>query len=272
MAQHLSVRVPWHDDGWKGNACNDPSANTSCLRLKNILENRDDDFECSICGKCMVEHEENLPCVSEGGAFMSEKELHKSQEHPYKANNPETHGHFLRTDVIYPAYSLPGRPFNWLMYDDKKTHSYSKAEPYGIDYDASIEPDLNWHGKRPTWIQEATNHRAIFEYFYRDVIPDESLCIAYAKQVPFVDDNRRVIIGMGHVKRIVPAIEHNHTDDGELRSMVWETMICHSIRDDHKDGFVIPYQEMMEYAESHPDFDISTITVFLCLLRRCLVH
>lgn len=31
---------------------------------------------------------------------------------------------------------------------------------------------------------------------------------------------------------------------------------------DHKDGFIIPYQEMIEYANTHPDFDISSITVF----------
>lgn len=42
----------------------------------------------------------------------------------------------------------------------------------------------------------------------------------------------------------------------------WETMVCHSIREDHKDGFVIPYQQMMEYAQTHPDFDMASITVF----------
>ena len=99
-------------------------------------------------------------------------------------------------------------------------------------------------------MQEASNQQAIFDVFYQDVVPDESLCIAYAKQVPFIEDSRRVIIGMGHIKRIIPAIEHKHTDAGSLRSMTWETMVCHSIRDNHKDGFLIPYQEMMKYADS----------------------
>ena len=117
-------------------------------------------------------------------------------------------------------------------------------------------------GFKTSWVQEANNHRAIFDYFYKDIIPDESLCIAYAKQVPFVEDSRRVVVGIGHVKRIVPAIEHNHTDAGVLRSMIWETMICHSIRDDHEDGFIIPYQQMMEYARNHPEFDMASITVF----------
>ena len=67
---------------------------------------------------------------------------------------------------------------------------------------------------------------------------------------------------MGYVKKIVPAVEHNHTDEGNLRSMTWETQICHSIRLDHKDGFVIPYQEMMKYAELLSDFDMESITVY----------
>lgn len=39
-------------------------------------------------------------------------------------------------------------------------------------------------------------------------------------------------------------------------------MIVHSIRNDRKDGFLLPYHEMMKYAETHPDFDIRSITVF----------
>ena len=52
------------------------------------------------------------------------------------------------------------------------------------------------------------------------------------------------------------------TDEKPLRSLTWETMICHSIRDNHEDGFVIPYQQMMEYAEKHLEFDMKDITVF----------
>ena len=227
----------------------------ACLKLKNIMENRDDAFECGMCGQCMVEEEEKLPCIGEGGAFMSDQELHKDTVHPYKQNNPSTHGHFLPTEVVYPPYSFPARPFSWLMHP----RIDELAPTYGINYDPGREPVLGFNS---IWVQEAENHKAIFDYFYQDVVPDESLCIAYAKQVPFVEDNRRVIIGMGHVKRIVPAIEHKHTNAGNLRSMIWETMVCHSIREDHKDGFVIPYQQMMEYAQNHPDFDMSSITVF----------
>lgn len=255
MPQHISVRVPWHDNKWNGEVCKEPSCNNSCLRLKNIYENRNDVEENIICGQCMANHEEKLPCIGEGSAFMSPVELCKTTVHPYKKMNPETHGHFLETDIIYPPYSFPARPYAWLM----KENIEQLAAIYNIQYNPDIEPVLKWNSP---WIQEADNHKAIFDYFYKDVVPDNSLCIAYAKQVPFVEDSRRVIIGMGYVKKIIPAVEHAHTDDKPLRSMTWETMICHSIREEHQDGFVIPYQEMMQYAEAHPDFDMASITVF----------
>jgi ATP-dependent exoDNAse (exonuclease V) alpha subunit len=203
----------------------------------------------------MEGHEEELSCISEGAAFMSDKELVRVTEHPYKKSNYATHGHFLPTEIVYPPYSFPARPFAWMM----KDRIAEKIEQYGIDFDYEAEPRLNFN---TTWVQDAGNHRAIFDCFYSDIIPNESLCVAYAKQVPFVEDSRRVVVAMGHVKKVVPAVEHAHTDEKPLRSMTWETHICHSIREDHEDGFVIPYQKMMEYANENPDFDLTSITVF----------
>lgn len=255
MPQHISIRVPWHDHGWDGTVCVDPQNNNACLRLKSISESRDDKAESAICGQCMADHAEQLSCISEGACFMSSREIIRTTEHPYKRSNPSTHGHFLPTDIIYPAYSFPARPFAWLMRDNL----LAVKDTYNIDYRPEREPQLRFH---TAWIQDAENQKAVFKYFYGSVQENESLCVAYAKQVPFVEDTRRVIIAVGHVKKIIPAVEHNHTNAGSLRSMVWETMICHSVREDHKDGFVIPYRQMMEYAETHPDFDIASVTVF----------
>lgn len=255
MAQHISIRVPWHDNGWNGEICKQPGCNSSCLRLVNIYENRKDTKEESICGECMAGHEEDLPCIGEGSAFMSAVELVKTTVHPYKKYYSSAHMHFTETDITYLPYSFVAKPFGWMMKDRIEVI----CKDYGIAYDGKKEPVLKWN---TNWVQEASNHRAIFDYFYGDIIPNQSLCIAYAKQVPFIEDNRRVIIAMGYVKRIAPAVEHNHTEEGLLRSMTWETMVCHSIRKDHTEGFVIPYKEMMEYAEKHPEFDIADITVF----------
>lgn len=255
MSQHISIRVPWHDHDWDGTVCAEPKSNNACLRLPNIAKSRNDDAESAICGQCMADHADELKCIGEGACFMSPREIVKTTNHPYTEKNISTHKHFLPTVMKFPAYSFPCRPFAWTMKDNIER----LKDAHNIDYRPEREPKL---GFDTVWVQEGRNQKAIFDCFYRDVVENESLCIAYAKQVPFVEDTRRVIVGIGHVKKIFPAVEYEHTNESTLRSMTWETMICHSIREDHKDGFLIPYRKMMKYAETHPDFDMASITVF----------
>jgi ATP-dependent exoDNAse (exonuclease V) alpha subunit len=263
MAQHLSIRVPWKDNGYSGLVCDKPCYNNACLRLKNISDSRDDAYEEALKGCPIAGHEKEIPCVSEGGVFMSATTHAQINIHPYKELNPETHGHFRETELVYPPYSLPSRPFAWMMLRKGKDRDDQNirrlADRYNIDYDPAREPKLRF---ATNWIQDAVNQRAIFKTFYENVKPNQSLVIPYCKQVPFIDDSKRVVMGIGFVKNIIEPPEHEHTADGTLRSILWETMIGHSIRNDRKDGFLLPYQEMMEYAEAHPDFDISAVTVF----------
>lgn len=263
MAQHLSIRVPWKDNGYSGLVCNKPCYNNACLRLKNIADSRNDEAETRLAGCPIAGHETEIPCLSEGGCFMSADSYFITTVHPYKKGNGGTHGHFLETELVYPPYSLPARPFGWTMLrkgDDRGDANIAGlAERLGIDYDPSREPDLPFI---TNWVQDATNQRAIFKSFYEDVQIGCSLVIPYAKQVPFIDDAKRVVMGIGVVTSLKEPPEHDHTDAGTLRSILWETMVGHSIRDDRKNGLLLPYHEMMEYAEEHPDFDINSIAVF----------
>lgn len=263
MAQHLSIRVPWKDNGYCGHVCDKPGYNNACLRLKNISDSRDDTFEETLKGCPIAGHENEIPCVSEGGVFMSSTSYTRINIHPYKESNPATHGHFRETELVYPPYSLPARPFAWTMLrkgnDSGDQNIRRLADRYNIDYVPAREPKLKFSTH---WVQDAANQRAIFKAFYENVKPNQSLVIPYAKQVPFIDDSKRVVMGIGFVKNIIAPPEHKHTADGTLRSILWETMIEHSIRNNRKEGFLLPYQEMMKYAETHPDFDIRTVTVF----------
>lgn len=260
MAQHLSVRIPWKDNGYSGFVCNKPCYNNACLRLKNISSSRDDELEEKLKGCPIKGHEAEIPCLSEGGCFMSPETHIKMSVHPYKSSNPKTHGHFYETKLVYPPFSLPARPFGWTMLRKANEDNIGNLiRRLAIDYDPYREPDLPF----PTnWVQDATNQRAIFKTFYEDVKIGSSLVIPYAKQVPFIDDPKRIVMGIGRITSITEPPEHNHTDAGDLRSILWETMLGHSIRDDRKDGYLLPYREMMEYAAEHPEFDIRTITVF----------
>ena len=43
--RHISIRVPWHDNGWAGCVCKDPKRNGACLRLPRIASERVDEKE-----------------------------------------------------------------------------------------------------------------------------------------------------------------------------------------------------------------------------------
>ena len=256
MAQHFSVRIPWKDNGYNGHVCNRPCANTCCLRLKNIADEKNDELEDSLKGQSISSHEKEIPCLSEGGCFMSETAFTRQVNHPYR-DIFESHRHFCPTDLTYPPYSYPARPFSWTMLKKDNVENISALkERFNIDYDSTREPDL-----KTNWVQDSVNQRAMFKTFYRNCVENKSLILPYAKQVPFIEDAGRVIMGIGYITRKIDPPEYK-TNGGNVHSILWETMLQHSIRDNRENGFMLPYREMMDYADAHPDFDIKTITVF----------
>jgi hypothetical protein len=134
-----------------------------------------------------------------------------------------------------------------------------KGEQYGIDVDSSREPDL---GFSTDWVQDKANQLALLDCFYGHIKPNRSLCFFYAKEVPFVEDSRRVIVGVGWVRHIGEAVEYKYSKPGKLRSILWERMIHHSIRPNFNDGFLLPYDDLVEYLKNHPDFDSASVTAF----------
>jgi ATP-dependent exoDNAse (exonuclease V) alpha subunit len=130
---------------------------------------------------------------------------------------------------------------------------------YQIDIDPGREPDL---GFVTEWVQDKDNQLALLDCFFGHVKPEKSLCFFYAKEVPFVEDSRRVIIGVGWVRHVGDPVEYKYTRPGRVRSVLWERMIQHSIRPGFKDGFLLPYYDALEYGKEHVDFDPVSITAF----------
>ena len=98
MAQHFSFRIPWHDHEWNGSVCNAPSENYSCMRLKGINQGRDEalENEYANCKFCKLDCVNSMPCIREGGAFMSEDDISVTVTHPYSTWG-ENHKHLLPT-------------------------------------------------------------------------------------------------------------------------------------------------------------------------------
>ncbi|NPV48670.1 MAG: AAA family ATPase [Armatimonadetes bacterium] len=255
--RHLSIRVPWHDAGWDGSVCKAPKLNGACMRLKRIADNRDDDAEEAVAGRSIADlPEEQWPCcVSERAMFMAPFEYVRHACHPYSQTSPNTHGHFVATPLRHPPYSAPAVPFLWMFQDQMER----LRDEYGLDVDPAREPVL---GFRTEWVQHVDNQKALLGCFFAHAVSEQSLCFFYAKEVPFVDDPRRVLIGVGRVKHVGDATEYRYEGSGDLRSILWEHMVQHSIRPDFKDGYLLPYHAALAYAEENPEFDPAQLVAF----------
>ena len=77
---------------------------------------------------------------------------------------------------------------------------------YELDVDEDREPDL---GYESNWVHEAQNQTALLDGFAAHLRKEESLCLFYAKHVPFIEGTGRILIGAGRIKDIGKLIEYN---------------------------------------------------------------
>lgn len=267
--RHISVRVPWHDLGWNGSICLKPKHNTACCKLVNIAESKDDTAEEAHAGETIkgLESAALPPCVKERGTFMADFSIERFHEHPYARENSKTHAHFRPTPLKYPPYSAAALPFRWMMepvvFGDSSKDELGLVNQFPLDeVSKDHEPDL---GFKSYWIQDAQNHRALLECFWKHVKVEESLVFFYAKQVPLVEDTgRRVLVGAGRVLKIggLTEYEYDGSPEGKIRSLIWERMVTHSIRPGFKDGFLLPYREALEKCDGGNAFDPAEVVAF----------
>lgn len=254
--KHLSVRVPWHDSGWNGKVCSNPLGNTYCIALPRISDTRDDEWENENAGEMFDPDGVRLPaCAAERGAFMSEAAYERRFPHPYARQNNALYTHFRTTTFRHAPRSASAVPFAWMM-KEAKTGIPAIADRLGLGFRPEREPDLGFHS---IWVQERSNQLVMLDTFFEAINPQESLVFFYAKRTPLTDDPRRVIVGIGRVTGVSGPTEYAYEDrhDDALRSMVWERNVSHSIRPEIGDGFLLPYQELLELAAGDADFDPS---------------
>ncbi len=252
--RHVSIRVPWHDAGWTGVVCRAPNLNGACAKLKRIADKKRDDQEIPVAGKCLDELPmEQWPCcVDERAAFMASFEMEAIKRHALAERNKEHYGHFRCTPQRYPAYSAGIVPFLWMMRGNMEHY----RDLYELDVDEEREPDL---GYESNWVHEAQNQASLLDGFAAHLRKEESLCLFYAKHVPFVEGTGRILIGAGRIKEIGKLIEYEREGKGP-RGMVWERPIQHSIRPKGKDGFLMPYYDVLERAAQDISLDIERYT------------
>ena len=255
--KHISLRVPWHDSGWNGCVCNDPKNNLACLRIKNITLSKNENSEHNYRGRefTELEHNEVPPCLGERGSFMSQSDYISLKQHPYvKQNNPK-YKHFLPTEYTYKKYSAAGVPYRWML----KSNMIELGKKYGLKVSNDKEPEL---GFDTSWVQAKYNQEQLLDCFFEHIKKEQSLCIFYAKEVPFIEDSRRVIIGVGRVKNVGDLVEYKYSKDEDIKSVLWERNIEHSIRPDFTDGFIMPYNEVIQFGDENLNFPIKDMVAF----------
>lgn len=273
---HLTIRVPWHDNGWKGTVCNNPCGNTSCTILPRIAMNRDDAHEARLAGKSLddLEREQLPPCVDEHVSIMAPFALSRLKSHPYAQGAKTTHGHFEDTPYVIQPYSAAAVPFRWMLREqiegNVQRNVQSKAEAYKFAYEAQREPDLTlnngWDKDDKRWTQEGINQRVILDTFFSAAIPNQSLVFFYAKRTPLAEDSRRVIVGVGHVKSVGVPIEYRYVGGRcpreKISGFLWERNIEHSIRPNGENGFLLPYGKLLALADEDDGLDVGSCTAF----------
>lgn len=259
--KHLSVRVPWHDNAWNGTVCKSPADNGACLILKSCALKRNDEHEATIAGKKMSELDEEQfpPCVGERATFMADFSYHKTLRHPYAVSSPGTHGHLQPTKVRFPAYTAAAVPYQWMLKENAEVIN----QQFDLGFNPAMEPLLDWNKdghKVDTWMQEAGNQKAFLNCFFEHFEAEASLVFFYAKQVPFVEERGRVLVGVGRIKKLDESTVYEGSNK-KFSAAYWEHMVHHSIRPDFKDGFLLPYHEALEYSKQHPEFNPAELAV-----------
>ncbi|MTI81238.1 MAG: hypothetical protein FH758_10190 [Firmicutes bacterium] len=255
--QHFSTRIPWKDNDYTGRIDNNPRYNVAAQVIPNIASSRDLEFEETNKGKSykQVGPVKMQNWITENAAFMSDTKLYLKMNHPYKKGNAKFK-HFEETTFVMNPYSFLLRPFSWTL----KDNANEKQRYYNFYFDLEkTEQMLSWSS---SWVSHGESQKGIFDYFFSGISPHNSLIFPYYKQVPFIEDNRRVIAGIGNIVSNVETHEYESDGSSDEKNYIWETNAAHSIRVDGKYGFLMPYHEISDHVKKHPDFDVSSVTLF----------
>ena len=239
--KHISIRVPWHDNGWNSHVCVNPCCNTFCKQLPNIVNSKVDcgQLPCGIDWSKLTT-KERPACAGENGGFMNRKAYEREFVHIYAWNPNNPHSKLLPTKVMIPAYSALGIPFRYLNMDAQKNLSEEHPEfrpaesaPFGS-----------------AWVYNYERLYDVLNWFSSE-ITNESICVFYCKNGnPIDDEGSRMIVGMGDIVKNYGVQDYETTAD--YTYPLWEIMFSHSIRPDLKEsrGFILPYKEYLELDEN----------------------
>ena len=247
--------------------CDTPLANSSCLALKLIAENRKDKVEHQIAGKAFEDlpRDQMPPCLRASSSFLSSNPYTFESVMDYSKWSPD-HSHILPRTISVPAWGALATPYRWML----KKSGFEIARDLELDVCKEREPSSPWWLGRTSWIQDFENQKSLLDAFATPLVEDESLVIFYATRTPLCDDERRVILGAALLKKKHQLKEYPYSKDieGRLRTMVWERPIQHSLRPmlngvGMTGGIVMPYHAVLSELERNPNLNPDEFIAFV---------
>jgi hypothetical protein len=236
---HLNVRVAWHDSNWDGTVCRNPCANSFCVDLDRIREEKNDQLEDSLAGSnfSILTSHQHPPCKAESGAFMNSLPWVREFNHPYQSikKTQETHGQLQPTLVKVEPYTTFVVPFLWM--------SRERQQAIDDSLPNALPPDLD-PPFPSAWVFAKERQEALCKLFFERITVGSSLVFFYTKAgQPVGDSIARLVVGVGTIQKISGLLRYDSTTSKTYP--LWDRKVTHSIRPDGDGGFLLPYQEYL---------------------------
>ncbi|WP_436776317.1 hypothetical protein [Yinghuangia sp. YIM S09857] len=224
----------------------DPEANSSCVLVKNISKNRQDDLEILHPGVRFQDLPGGLPpCVGENGGFLSPRPHTLVRSHPYAGNDALKN--VVETAAPIPPWSLHAVPFFWLNAENLvgEVLPQQPVDDFVPDREEWVREQLNY---QPAWVMQGDNQKAVIDAFFQNVTPHESLVFIYVKHSPFDNQPRRTLVGAACVEEVTLPGRWQTSGPTAFPNHMWETVVRHTLRPDGTDGILLPVQNLAAQA------------------------
>lgn len=240
MANHISIRMAWHDDGWNGHICKDPKANTYCCGRYSypgdlIGKERDIDWEskpdvrekhCSLLDKIP-------PCSYSINAFGLEPM--KAFSKPPEWFRDGSKGVYLdlppATACVWPYRG---------MYGDDVLQEAGKTQKY--NYDSRLQ-------NAKDYFEKIEDGKSLLFYYAN-----------YSNPFSSEESNRYALIGVGRLKTKGKIHYYENVSDEYKKKyaggFVWQMPLTSTYPDE---GFRIPFHlyrdnpEVLEHLAVFPE-------------------
>jgi hypothetical protein len=228
MAVNITVRLPWHMNGWNGTVCKDPKANTYCSGRHSypgdtIAKAKQEDYEIRNAGKHCAQLEEPPPCALSCNVFGNEtmRCYHKPPEWFDDAKG-------IWTEV--PPYT---------------TYIWPYEQMYGEEATSNTTPGY-------TYNNDARREQA--QKYFAQLISEESILVYYANYSnPFSDEEKQRYIVVGIARLCQPVGKELFFENVSERiaknyagGLVWQRSLTSAYQEQ---GMRIPYELYYETPE-----------------------